>query len=107
LFDWLYSMHSQQENVRQWVDESRQRYPSLCNRRSNPLVLVVSHSRRMLVNSRQNALLKPEGAPFLEWSGDDPVGCTMLPQSMYVWLGLELIASPRGSGKSPVTQGVL
>ena len=31
----------------------------------------------------------------------------MMPQSMYVWPGLELIGCPRGSGKQKVIQGVV
>ena len=30
----------------------------------------------------------------------------MQPQSMYVWVGLELIGCPRGSGKQLTVQGV-
>ena len=31
----------------------------------------------------------------------------MMPQSMFVWPGLELIGCPRGSGKQKVVQGVV
>ena len=61
----------------------------------------------MRVNERQNTRLKPEGSVFLEWSSEDLVGCTMKPQSMYIWCGIELIGCPRGSGKKLAVQGVV
>jgi hypothetical protein len=61
----------------------------------------------MIVNARQNELLKPGGAVHLEWEGDDLIGCTMQPQSMSIWQGLELIGCTRGSGKKRVVQGVV
>ena len=67
----------------------------------------MSHKKRMLINRRQNELLKPANARYCEWQGDDPVGTTMMPQSMHVWPGLELIGCPRGSGKQRTAQGVV
>ena len=34
-------------------------------------------------------------------------GTTMQPQSMHVWVGMELVGCPRGSGKQLTVQGVL
>ncbi len=70
------------------VAESRRRYPMACDA-YDPLVMCVSHAKRMLINERQNARLAPEGATFLEWEGEDLAGTTMQPQSMRVWIGLE------------------
>ena len=106
LFAWYHSCYGQ-ENVRGLIAESRERYPAACDRGWNPLVLCVSHAKRMIVNTRQNELLKPEGAVHLEWEGEDIKGCTMQPQSMFIWKGLELIGCSRGSGKSLVVQGVI
>ena len=62
----------------------------------------------MIINERQNKLLKPPGALELTWSSEAGlVGCTMQPQNMYVWRGVELIGCPRGSGKKLVVQGVM
>ena len=62
----------------------------------------------MRINARQNERLKPEGALFCEWQGQDLCGATMQPQSMYLWVGLELIGCPRGSGrKQLLVQGVI
>ncbi len=105
-FNWYIGMYGQEE-LRGLVAESRARYPATCDRHCNPLVLCVSHAKRMIINARQNELLKPEGRTFLEWEGEDIVGCTMQPQSMYVWQGLELIGCSRGSGKNLVVQGVV
>lgn len=85
----------------------RQRYPSRVDPHEDPLVLTVSHSKRMRVNAKQNQRIAPPGALLLEWEGDDPVGTTMMPQSMRVWEGMTLIGCPRGSGKQLVVQGVL
>ena len=110
LFSWYHGMYGQ-EDVRGLVAESRERYPAACDRgcksTNGPLVLCVSHRKRMKINERQNEFLKPEGALHCDWTGDDPVGCTMLPQSMWVWKGLELIGCSRGSGKKLVVQGVV
>ena len=61
----------------------------------------------MSVNKRQNERLKPDGALYCEWEGEDLRGTTMQPQSMHVWVGLELIGCPRGSGKHMTVQGVI
>ena len=63
----------------------------------------------MLINALQNTRLKPEGALLCEWQGEDLCGTTMQPQSMAVWVGLELIGCPRGSGrkKQLTVQGVI
>ncbi len=88
------------------VAESRRRYPMACDA-YDPLVMCVSHAKRMLINERQNARLAPEGATFLEWEGEDLAGTTRQPQSMRVWIGLELIGCSRGSGIERTVQGVL
>ena len=106
LFAWFCSLYGQ-EDARGLANESRARYPAECDPRSNPLVLCLSHKKRMLINRRQNELLKPANARYCEWQGEDPVGTTMLPQSMHVWTGQELIGCPRGSGKQRVVQGVI
>ena len=106
LFSWYWGMYGQ-EDVNGLVAESRARYPAACERQCDPLVLCISHAKRMTVNTRQNQLLKPEGAVFLEWEGEDLTGATMQPQSMHVWPGLELIGCPRGSGLHAAVQGVL
>ena len=38
---------------------------------------------------------------------EDLCGTTMQPQSMYLWVGLELIGCPRGSGKQLTVHGVI
>ena len=58
-------------------------------------------------SARQNERLKPEGALHCVWEGEDLCGTTMQAQSMHVWLGLELIGCPRGSGKKRTVQGVI
>ena len=106
LFKWYHGMYDK-EDVASLVEESRRRYPSECNPMDDPLVMCISHAKRMRVNTRQNERLRPAGAVYLEWAGEDLVGCTMQPQSMYIWPGLELIGCSRGSGKKDVVQGVL
>ena len=63
----------------------------------------------MRINAWQNSRLKPEGALLCEWQDEDLCGTTMQPQSMAVWVGLELIGCPRGSGrkKQLTVQGVI
>ena len=73
----------------------------------DPLVMTVSHRKRMVVNGVQNRRLAPPTAKFLEWKGGDLKGTTMQPQSMFIWEGLSLIGCPRGSGANLVVQGVL
>ena len=74
----------------------------------DPLVLCVSHKKRMRVNARQNERLKPEGALLCEWQEEQNLcGTTMQPQSMYLWVGMDLIGCPRGSGKQLTVQGVI
>ena len=106
LFAWFCSLYGQQD-ARGLANESRARYAAECDPRCNPLVLCLSPKKRMRVNARQNELLKPQGARHCAWAGEDPVGTTRLPQSMYVWRGLELIGCPRGSGKQRTVQGVV
>ena len=67
----------------------------------------MSHKKRIAINARQNELLKPLCARYCEWDGNCLVGTTMMPQSMHVWPGIELIGCPRGSGKQRVVQGVV
>ena len=81
--------------------------PSECDPRCDTLVLCLSHKKRMRVNKRQNELLRPPNAVHCEWEGEDLHGTTMQPQSMYLWVGLELIGCPRGSGKRLTVQGVV
>ena len=78
-----------------------------CDPRCNPLLLCLSHKKRMRINARQNERLKPEGALHCVWAGKDLCGTTMQPQSMYLWPGLELIGCPRGSGERLTVQGVV
>ena len=106
LFNWFYGMYGQ-ENATELAAESRSRYPADCDPTADPLVLCISHRKRMRVNRKQNELLRPSGAVYLEWSGEPLKGTTMDPQSMYIWEGLELIACPRGSGRQDVVQGVM
>jgi hypothetical protein len=109
LFQWYCSLY---EEERPRVEESRQRYPAACDA-DDPLVLCVSHSRRMIINARQNAKLAATApgrmpAVFLECSENELTGCTMKPQDMWLWPGITLIGCPRGSGKKHlVVQGVL
>ena len=63
LFAWFRSLYGQ-EDARGLANESRARYPAECDPRSNPLVLCLSHKKRMRVNARQNEILKPQGARF-------------------------------------------
>ena len=106
LFAWFCSLYGQQDAYT-LANHSRTRYPAACDPYANPLVLCLSHAKRMRVNARQNELLKPPNARYCEWQGEDPVGTTMLPQSMHVWPGLELIGCCRGSGQQRVVQGVV
>ena len=106
LYEWYTSLYGQ-EDARGLANESRRRYPAQCDPSCNPLVLTLSHKKRMSVNKRQNERLKPEGALYCEWEGEDLRGTTMQPQSMYVWVGLELVGCPRGSGKHNTVQGVI
>ena len=53
LFAWFRSLYGQ-EDARGLANESRARYPAECDPRSNPLVLCLSHKKRMRVNERQN-----------------------------------------------------
>ena len=73
LFAWFCSLYGQQD-ARGLANESRARYPAACDPRANPLVLCLSHKKRMRVNARQNELLKPPHARHCEWQGEDPVG---------------------------------
>lgn len=103
LFKFYYSMYG----LTPLVEESRRRYPAACDPRDDPLVLCVSHMRRMVINARQNVRVKPPDAVFLECSEDEMTGCTMRPQDMWIWRGIELIGCPRGSGKNLTVQGVI
>ncbi len=104
LFQWYCSLYGEECPL---VEESRRRYPAACEPRDDPLVLCISHNRRMLINARQNALVKPADAVFLECSEGETTGCTMKPQDMWIWPGIQLIGCPRGSGKNLVVQGVI
>ena len=104
LFKWYCGMYGNESPP---VSKTRFKYPAACDPRDNPLVLCVSHKKRMQINAKQNLLLKPESATFCECSEEQTRGCTMLPQDMFIWVGIELIGCPRGSGKSLVVQGVL
>ena len=106
LFAWFHGMYGQSDACG-LAEESRARYPAECDPRCNPLVLCLRHKKRMRVNKRQNECLKQEGALHCEWEGEDLCGTTMQPQSMYLWLGLELIGCPRGSGKQLTVQSVV
>ena len=103
LFAWFCSLYGQQD-ARTLANHSRARYPAACDPRSNPLVLCLSHKKRMRVNARQHELLTPTPARYCAWQNEELVGATMLPQSMFVWPGLELIGCCRGSGKQLVVQ---
>jgi hypothetical protein len=110
LFDWYHGLYKPEQGgkpIRVLVEGSRERYHAACDRACDPLVLCVSHAKRMIINTRQNELLKPDGSTFLEWSGANLVGATMQPQSMWIYKGLELIGCPRGTGTKLVVQGVL
>ena len=61
LFAWFHAMYGQ-EDARGLAEQSRQRYPAECDPARDPLVLCVSHKKRMRVNARQNERLKPEAA---------------------------------------------
>jgi hypothetical protein len=118
-------MYDTEEDVRELVVKSRQKYPAACDEMKDPLVLCVSHNHRMRINAKQNARLAPEGSTFLEWEGIyndvtdttrwDLTGTTMQPQSMHIWAssdgekldGIFLMGCPRGSGKQLVVQGVV
>ena len=107
LFGWYHGLYDAQEDVRQLVEESRRRYPAR-GVDQDPLVLTVSHAKRMRVNEVQNRRLAPSTAILLKWEGEDLVGTTMQPQTMRIWSGMTLIGCPRGSGqKKLVVQGVL
>ena len=106
LFEWFHGMYGR-EDAHNLANASRARYPAHCDPRCDPLVLCLSHKKRMRVNARQNELLKPPNALFAEWEGEDLHGTTMQPQSFFVWVGLELIGCPRGSGKHLTVQGVV
>ena len=56
-----------QEDAWGLAEESRIRYPAECDPACNPLVLCLSHKKRMRINARQNDRLKPEGALLCEW----------------------------------------
>lgn len=104
LFNWYCSLYDKEHPL---VEESRRRYPAVCDPDDDPLVLCISHSRRMIINARQNARVKPADAVFLECSEDEAPGCTMKPQDMWIWPGIQLIGCPRGSGTNLVVQGVI
>ena len=109
LFDHYHRMYGK-EDVKPLVESSLELYGptrARCDPRTDPLILVISHSKRMIANARANALVKPADAEYLEWEGEVPKGTTMLPQSMWIWVGMTLIGCPRGSGKDLVVQGVL
>jgi hypothetical protein len=109
LFDHYHGMYGK-EDVKPLVESSLELYgpaKARCDPRDDPLILVISHSKRMIANARANALVKPADAEYLEWEGDPPKGTTMLPQGMWIWHGMTLIGCPRGSGKDLVVQGVL
>ena len=107
LFNWYYSLYDEEYPL---VEESRKflrKYNTPFDPLDDPLVLCISHARRMIINGRQNRLLKPVDAVFFECSQDEITGCTMKPQDMWIWPGVELIGCPRGSGKNLVVQGVI
>ena len=107
LFKWYCSLYGDE---RPRVEESRRRYPAACDA-DDPLVLCVSHERRMIINARQNAQLAgvPGKTPavFVKCSENELPGCTVKPQDMWLWPGITLIGCPRGSGAGLVVQGVL
>ena len=87
-------------------------YPVSADPHEFDLVLCVSHANRMLCNARLNEIKAQMAAATrktfkLEWEGDDIKGTTCQPQTMIIWEGIELIGCPRGSGASPVVQGVI
>ena len=49
LFAWFHNRYGQ-EDARGLANESRARYPAECDPRCNPLVLCMSHKKRMLIN---------------------------------------------------------
>jgi hypothetical protein len=104
LFRWYCSLYDEERPL---VEESRRRYPAACDPDDDPLVMCVSHNRRMLIDSNQNDRVKHTNAVFLECSENEMIGCTMKPQDMWIWPGIELIGCPRGSGKNLVVQGVI
>ena len=108
LFDWYHSLY-EQEDARGLASQSRLRYPADCDPDSNPLVLCISHNKRIRVNELQNRRLAPAGALECVWEAeeDERPGTTMHPQTMRVWPGIDLIGCPRGSGKQLVVQGVI
>ena len=69
LFSWYHAMYGQ-EDARGLANESRARYGAECDPRCNPLVLCLSHKKRMRVNALQNERLKPEGALHCVWEGE-------------------------------------
>ena len=68
LFAWFCSLYGQQDAYT-LANESRIRYPAACDPYANPLVLCLSHKKRMQINARQNELLKPPFARYCEWAG--------------------------------------
>ena len=106
LFDWFHGLYGQ-EDARGLADESRARYPAECDPLCNPRVLCLSHKKCLRINATQNARLKPQGSLYCQWEGEDLCGATMQPQSMYLWVGLELVGCPRGSGRQLTVQGVI
>ena len=107
LFEWFHGLYGQQD-ARGLAEESRARYPAECDPNCNPQILCLSHKKRMLINALQNTRLKPEGALLCEWQGEENLcGAKMQPQDMFVWVGLELIGCPRGSGRHLTVQGVI
>jgi len=63
LFDWFHSLYGQ-EDAAALAIASRARYTAQCDPSLNPLVLCLSHKKRMRVNARQNELLKPPHARY-------------------------------------------
>ena len=62
----------------------------------------------MAVNEIQNKRLAPDNARVCTWKEEQELcGTTMQPQTMRVWVGLDLIGCPRGSGQHLVVQGVI
>ena len=107
LFDWYFGLYGQTD-VRSWVHESRLRYAAACDPMCNPLVLVISHNRRLRVNEIQNKRLAPENALECVWDleeDEEHPGTTMRPQTMRIWVGIELLGSPRGANEQKVAQG--
>ena len=109
LFDWYHGMY-EQEDARGLASQSRLRYPAACDPDCNPLVLVISHNKRIRVNEIQSRRLAPAGAlecPYEVEEDDERPGTTMRPQTMRIWPGMDLMGCPRGSGKQLVVQGVI